>query len=205
MTGQAVPCIPGREGGSALASAARDLRYRNGRAPSVDGNLARSLDFEVRERELRHAGEAPRHREAARERPQVRSLPKVRLREAQHVAPLAVLGAAAAAALAVLLLLSYIHLTVLSTETVELREELKTLEKENVVLTTQYEQIYDLASVKAAAESAGMTKPGASQVYYVDGSGGDAAVVYQQEETGLWDKLRSSLHHGIYAVVEYFD
>ena len=194
MTGQAVPCIPGREGGSALASAARDLRYRNGRAPSVDGNLARSLDFEVRERELRHAGEAPRHREAARERPQVRSLPKVRLREAQH-----------AAALAVLLLLSYIHLTVLSTETVELREELKTLEKENVVLTTQYEQIYDLASVKAAAESAGMTKPGASQVYYVDGSGGDAAVVYQQEETGLWDKLRSSLHHGIYAVVEYFD
>lgn len=121
------------------------------------------------------------------------------------MAPLAVLGAAAAAVLAVLLLLSYIRLTVLSAETVELRDELKTLEKENVVLTTQYEQIYDLASVKAAAESAGMTKPGASQVYYVDGSGGDAAVVYRQEEAGFLDKVRSSLHHGIYAVVEYFD
>lgn len=188
-----------------MASAAKDLRYRGGRPASVDGNLARSLDFEVRERELRHAGEAPRHRDTVREKPQVRSLPRVRLREAQHVAPLAVVGAVAAAALAVLLLMSYIRLTVLTSDMVELRSELKVLEKENVVLTTQYEQIYDLASVKAAAESAGMTKPGASQVYYVDGSGGDAAVVYQQEETGLWDKLRSSLHHGIYAVVEYFD
>ena len=82
---------------------------------------------------------------------------------------------------------------------------LKALEKENVVLTTQYEQIYDLATVKAAAEAAGMTKPGASQVYYVDGSGGDAAVVYSQEAPGLLDGLRESLHHGIYAVVEYFD
>lgn len=188
-----------------MASAARDLRYRNGRPASVDGSLARSLDFEVRERELRHAGEAPRHREAAREKPKVRSLPRVQLREAQHVAPLAVVGAAAAAVLAVLLLLSYIQLTVLSSDMVELRSELKVLEKENVVLTTQYEQIYDLATVKAAAESAGMTKPGASQVYYVDGSGGDAAVVYRQEESGFLDKVRSSLHHGIYAVVEYFD
>lgn len=188
-----------------MASAAKNLRYRSGRSVSVDGNLARSLDFEVRERELRHAGEAPRHREAARERPQVRSLSKVRLREAQHVAPLAVVGAAAAAALAVLLLLSYIQLTVLSSDMVELRGELKALEKENVVLTTQYEQIYDLATVKAAAEAAGMTKPGASQVYYVDGSSGDAAVVYSQEDPGLLDGLRESLHHGVYAVVEYFD
>lgn len=187
-----------------MASAAKDLRYRKGRPASVDGSLARSLDFEVRERELRHAGEAPRRREAAREKPKVHSLPKVQLREAQHVAPLAVAGAAAAV-LAVLLLLSYIQLTVLSSDMVELRSELKVLEKENVVLTTQYEQIYDLATVKAAAEAAGMTKPGASQVYYVDGSGGDAAVVYHQEEPGLLDGLRESLHHGVYAVVEYFD
>lgn len=188
-----------------MASAAKNLRYRNGRSVSVDGNLARSLDFEVRERELRHAGEPPRRREAVQEKPQIRSLPKVQLREAQHVAPLAVVGAVAAAVLAVLLLLSYIQLTVLSSDMVELRSELKALEKENVILTTQYEQIYDLATVKAAAEAAGMTKPGASQVYYVDSSGGDAAVVYRQEETGLLDRLKDSLHHGVYTVVEYFD
>lgn len=188
-----------------MASAARDLRYRSGRSVSVDGNLARSLDYEVRERELRHAGEAPRRREAAQEKPKVRSLPRVQLREAQHVVPLAVLGAAAAAVLAVLLLLSYIQLTVLSSDMVKLRSELKVLEKENVILTTQYEQMYDLATVKTAAEAAGMTKPGASQVYYVDGSDGDAAVVYGQERSGLLDNLRDSLHNGIYTVVEYFD
>ena len=89
-----------------MASAARDLRYRNGRSASVDGNLARSLDFEVRERELRHAGEVPRRREAVREKPKVHSAPKVRLREAQHVSILAVAGAVAAAVLAVLVLIN---------------------------------------------------------------------------------------------------
>ena len=188
-----------------MASAAKDLRYRSGRSVSVDGNLARSLDFEVRERELRHAGEVPRRREAVREKPKVHSAPKVRLREAQDVSILAVAGAVAAAVLAVLVLMNYIQLTVLSSNVVELRGELKTLEKENVILTTQYEQMFDLATVKAAAEAAGMTKPGASQIYYVDGTSGDSAVVYRQEAPGLLDRLRESLHHGIYAVVEYFD
>lgn len=188
-----------------MASTAKELRYRGGRSVSVDGNLARSLDFEVRERELRHAGETPRRRDAVQEKPKVYSAPKVRLREAQHVAPLAVLGAVAAAVLAVLVLMNYIQLTVLSSNMVELQSELKTLEKKNVILTTQYEQMFDLATVKAEAEAAGMTKPGASQIYYVDGSGGDTAVVYQKEEPGLLDGLRESLHHGIYAVVEYFD
>lgn len=186
-----------------MASTAKELRYRGGRSVSVDGNLARSLDFEVRERELRHAGETPRR--AVQEKPKVHSAPRVQLREAQHVAPLAVLGAVAAAVLAVLVLMNYIQLTVLSSNMVELQSELKALEKKNVILTTQYEQMFDLATVKAAAEAAGMTKPGASQIYYVDGSGGDTAVVYQKEEPGLLDGLRESLHHGIYAVVEYFD
>ena len=41
-----------------MAATARELQYRqSGRA--VDGSLARDLDWAVRERELRHAGEAP--------------------------------------------------------------------------------------------------------------------------------------------------
>lgn len=188
-----------------MASAARDLRYRGGRAAPVDGNLARSLDWEVRERELRHAGEAPRRREAAREKPRAQSVPKVRLRQAQRVSVPVLLSAAVVAALSVLVLMNYIHLTVLSNNVVELRNELKVLDKENVVLTAQHEQMFDLASVKAAAEAAGMTKPSSSQVYYVDISGGDTAVVYGQGEAGLVDRLLESLHHGIYAVVEYFD
>ena len=176
-----------------MASAAGDLRYYGGRA--VSGSLARDLDWEVRERELRHAGELPRRREAVR----------VQVREKQHLSVLSAVGFAAVAAAAVLVLLSYVQLLEISSETVALKTQLATLETENVTLTTQYEQMYDLATVKEAAEAAGMSKPSASQVYYIDLSDGDRAVVYQKEGPSVLSRLLSSLHHGVYAVVEYFE
>ncbi len=177
-------------GGTFMAAAARDLRYRAGQ--SVDGNLARNLDWEVRERELRHAGEVPRHQEAAE--PQVRARPRIRTRAAQHVSLLSVAGFCVAGAPALLVLVHYIQLT-----------QLSALETENVVLSAQYEQIFDLSSVREAAVAMGMTKPSSSQIYYIDLSEGDSAIVYQEASPGLLERLRESLHHGIYAVVEYFD
>ena len=107
--------------------------------------------------------------------------------------------------LAVMVLMSYIQLTVLSGQTVALKNELSQLQTQNVSLTTQYERMFDLATVKAAAEEAGMTKPSNSQICYVDLSGGDTAVVYQQSEPNAMGKALASLHHGFYAVMEYFD
>ena len=61
-----------------MASAARGLRYQNGR--SVDGSLAHDLDWAVRERELRHAGEArPKQKQAAK----IHRAARVRFRERQ--------------------------------------------------------------------------------------------------------------------------
>ena len=74
-----------------------------------------------------------------------------------------------------------------------------------MALTTQHEQLFDLDAVKETAEAAGMSKPSSSQIYYVDLSDGDSVVVYQQEEPGILSRLLTSLNHGIYAVVEYFD
>lgn len=186
-----------------MSASARELRYRSG--SSVDGNLARDLDWAVRERELRHAGEAPRRREAVQEAPKVRTAPKVQLRQAEKVSLLAVAGFAVVAVLAVVVLMHYIQLTQLSSEVVELKTELATLQKENEVLSAQYEQLFDLASVREAAEAMGMTKPSSSQIYYIDLTEGDSAVVYQEASGGFWDRIRSSLRHGMYAVVEYFD
>ena len=101
--------------------------------------------------------------------------------------------------------MSYIQLMVLSTGTVELKQQLVALEAENVSLTAQYEQMFDRATVKEAAEAAGMAKPSASQVYYIDLSSGDSAVVYQTEEPSVLSRMLTSLNHGVYAVVEYFD
>lgn len=86
-----------------------------------------------------------------------------------------------------------------------LQNELDQLEEENVVLTAQYERMFDLNTIKEAAEAAGMSKPSSSQIYYIDLSEGDSAVVYEEAEPGILSQLLESLHHGVYAVVEYFD
>ena len=185
-----------------MASATRELRYHSGGA--VDGSLARDLDWELRERELRHAGELPRRREKAKEQVREQARPLVQVRERQRVSPLAVVGFAAVVVLSVLMLMNYIQLMELSAETVELRAQLSALETENVTLTTQYERMFDRASVKEAAEAAGMAKPSSSQVYYIDLSEGDSAVVCRKEDPSVLSRLLTSLDHGIYAVVEYF-
>lgn len=184
-----------------MASAVREWNYQR----YNHGDLAYSLDREVLEHNLRHAGELRRPRETAVEKPKVRSVSKVQVRERQKVSIVSVVGFGAVIALAVLVLMSYIQLTALSADVVSLKSELAELETENVLLTAQHEQMFDLATVKEAAEAANMAKPSSSQIYYIDLSGSDAAVVYQQSDPGLLSEILTSLNHGIYAVVEYFD
>ena len=184
-----------------MSAAVRKVHYSQ---DAVYGNLAYDLDREIRERELRHAGEARRTVEA-KPQPKARSVAHVQVRERQRVSVAAVLGFCVVAVLAVLVLMSYAQLTMLSSDVVQLKKELSALETQNVSLTAEYQQMYDLSTVKQAAEAAGMGKPGSSQIYYVDMSGGDNAVVYQQEEPGVLSRVLTSLNHGIYAVVEYFD
>ena len=181
-----------------MAATARELRYRQSER-AVDGSLARDLDWAVRERELRHAGEAPRHQEQVRQQPKVHAAPKVLVRERQQVSLFSLL-----AGLAVLVLMSYIQLTALASDTVALKKQLSTLETEHATLTAQYEQMFDLTTVREAAEAAGMTKPSTSQICYLDMAGGDSAIVYQQEEPSVLSSVLTSLNHGVYAVVEYF-
>lgn len=180
-------------------AAVRDMRYRGRQA--VSGSLAYNLDYAAREHELRHAGEA--RREAAA--PKVHAAPRALVRARQYVSPLTVLGVAAVMGLALLVLLNYVQLTLLSTETVELQQQLEALETENVNLTAQYQRMFDMASVKEAAEAAGMSKPSSTQMGRLELSKGDSAVAYRQKEQGLLSRILSSLHGGVYAVVEYFD
>ncbi|MCI9460511.1 hypothetical protein [uncultured Oscillibacter sp.] len=182
-----------------MAAAARDTRYRGKQA--VNGSLAYDLDYAARERDLRRAGRAPKAREKAR----VYEAPRVLLRARQYVSPLAVLSVSAIMGLALLLLMNYVQLTRLSAETVKLQSQLAELETENTDLTARYQQMFDMASVKEAAEAAGMSKPSSTQMSRLDLSEGDSAVAYQQKEPGLFSRILSSLHGGVYAVVEYFD
>ena len=60
----------------------------------------------------------------------------------------------------------------------ELKREISALEEEHVALLTAYERTFDLATVKAAAEAAGMSKPSSGQIQYIDLSGADSVEVY---------------------------
>ena len=186
-----------------MAAAAKELRYRR----RVDGSLARELDWAVRERELEHAGEAPRRSagELRKEREQSKAGVHVEVRERQYVSWFSLLGTAAVLGLALMLLLSYVQLTVLSAQTVELKTQLEELETKHVTLTAEYERMFDLATVRRAAEAAGMSKPSASQVCYLDISEGDSVEIYREVEQGPLDKLRTVLGRGVYAMVEYFN
>ena len=185
-----------------MAASARALRAQERRGTTY-GDLAYDLDAMSREYALRHAGEDVR-REAVPS-PKVRSVTAPRARQRQHLSVVSVLGFLAVTALAVVTLSQYVQLTVISSEVVKLQSELSELQTENVSLTTKYEQTFDLSTIKEAAEAAGMSKPSSSQIYYIDLSEGDSAVVYQQEESNLLSRLLTSLNHGIYAVVEYFE
>ena len=89
-----------------MASAAREYRYAH-REFSTNGSLARDLDWAVRERELEHAGEVPRH-ERTQAAPKGYHKEQVLVRERQTIPVLSVLGVTAVAVAAVMLLLSYV-------------------------------------------------------------------------------------------------
>ena len=117
---------------------------------------------------------------------------------------LGLLGTALAAILAVMALMGYIELTRLSSETVSLKNQLQTLQTENVNLNAEYERMFDLASVKEAAEAAGMSKPGSSQISYLNLEEGDRAVVYRQEENGVLAHILLSARGSFEALKEFF-
>ena len=171
----------------------------------VYGNLAYDLKREELEHHLRHAGDE-RHEEKVA-RPAVKTVAAARplVREAQRVSILSVAGFAAVAVMAVMVLMSYVTLTQLSSQVVDLKRELAALETDNVTLTAEYQRMYDLSAVKETAAAAGMATPVSGQVYYVDLSSGDSAVVYQTESPNVLSRLLTSLHHGVYTVVEYFN
>ncbi len=126
-------------------------------------------------------------------------------RVAQSVPVVAMVGFAAVVMMAVMMMVSYVQLTDLSTQVTSLRTELSLLETENITLTTTYEQMFDLATVKESATTSGMTKPSSSQIYYIDLSGGDTAVVYETpEKISTVDRLMNIVTDRIDTMIAYF-
>ena len=195
-----------------MAASVRNTKRKHYHTPGVvSGNLARDLSSYELERRLERSGQlAPdeyyvRRRESqsdilARRRAKV----KAAVRPAQKVSPLAVIGFSGVAVMMVALLLCYIRINAISSNIVDMKEQISVLEVEQVSLLTRYEQAFDLATVKEAAQAAGMRQPDDSQIFYIDLPGEDQAVSYGSEDTSVLSRFFAAVGRNIYAAVEYF-
>ncbi len=173
----------------------------------VYGNLAYDLDTLVRERALEEAGrmpEQPRPERQQRTEPVQRPRTQAAAQPKAQVSPLVLGGIVALAAMVVVLLMGYVRLTEISGNVAEMKAEMDRLNTEHVGLLTEYEQTFELSTVKEVAEAAGMSKPSAGQIEYVELGGADNAVIYAAGEDGVLEQAFASVKGGILALVEYF-
>ena len=166
------------------------------------GNLAYDLDNLVLQRNLEEAGKDREPERQTQPRPQPRQQAEPQPRE--KASPLLIGSIVVLAAMVLLLIMGYVQLTTISGNVMELKSQLSALDDQHVTLLTKYEQTFDLATVKEAAEAAGMSKPTGVQIEYVDLSGTDTAVVYRSGAGGVLSEIAQRVEDGFAAFVEFF-
>ena len=141
--------------------------YRHG---ATSGSLAYELD---------EAGKLPQ-KKVRPAQPEVQPVQRRQsaARAAVRPSPVLLLGTVLVVGMVIALMLCYVKLTGISDNVSSIKREISALEEEHVALLTAYERTFDLATVKAAAEAAGMSKPSSGQIQYIDLSGADSVEVY---------------------------
>ena len=167
------------------------------------GNLAYDLDAIVRERQLEEAGTMPERRPEPE--PEIQVTPRVHQHAKARPSALLMVSIVVLCAMVMALMLGFVQLTKVSTSVSEIKSELAVLNDEHVSLLTTYERTFDLATVKAVAESAGMSKPSTGQIEYIDLSGADSAVVYRDSADTVLQNIKTTAQAGAKSVWEYFN
>lgn len=187
----------------------RDVKRKYNTPGVINGNLAHDLDHY--EWNLDRSGHMAvdeyyfRREETAADRSaRERKAVKEAVRPAQKVSLMAVAGFAVVAVMMVSLVLCYVQINTISASIVSMKKSINKLETEQVTLLTRYEQAFDLATVKEAAQKAGMTQPSDSQIQYIALPGQDTTMVYETGSDGLLKDTAQSLNNVVYAAVEYF-
>ena len=143
------------------------------------GSLAYDLDALAREKQLDEAGKLPQ-KKVRPAQPEVQPVQRRQsaARAAVRPSPVLLLGTVLVVGMVIALMLCYVKLTGISDNVSSIKREISALEEEHVALLTAYERTFDLATLKAAAEAAGMSKPSSGQIQYIDLSGADSVEVY---------------------------
>ncbi len=179
-------------------AAAVERKYGQG---AVFGSLAYDFDNPELYRE-----EYTTARPKARPRTQTQTRVHTRARTAVHtrqsIAPMSLIGMLAAAFLVVVAILAQAQMVGISSKSVELQRDLAQLEEQQDKLRIAYESAFNMAEIEDyAIHSLGMQKPRADQIFFIDTSSPDKAVVIAgNENVGFVDRVSDFLS----GVVEYF-
>lgn len=176
--------------------------YRHG---ATYGSLAYDLDALAREKQLDEAGKLPQ-KKVRPAQPEVQPVQRrqTAARAAVRPSPVLLLGTVLVVGMVIALMLCYVKLTGISDNVSSIKREISALEEEHVALLTAYERTFDLATVKAAAEAAGMSKPSSGQIQYIDLSGADSVEVYAAGGSAALNGFTEKAESLWAYVLEYF-
>ncbi len=169
------------------------------------GSLAYDLDALARERQLDDAGKLPQKKIRSAQ-PEVQPVQRRRTaaQAAAKPSPAVVLGTVLVVGMVIALMMCYVKLTGISDNVSTIKREISALEDEHIALLTEYERAFDLATVKAAAEKAGMSKPSSGQIQYIDLSGADSVELYAAGGAAALNSFTGKVEELWAYVVEYF-
>ena len=178
-----------------MAAASAESVYGKG---AVYGSLAYDFDNPELYRDgnaVAQPGVRSREKAQTQTRTRVQTRAKAVARTRQSLAPLTLIGMLAAAFLLVVAILAQAQMVGISSRSVELQQELAELEERQAKLRIAYESAFNMAEIEDyAIHSLGMQKPRADQIYYIDTSSPDKAVVIAGgEDVGFVDRVSDYL------------
>lgn len=167
-------------------AAAAGKRYGQG---AVYGSLAYDFNNPELYREEYSTVQTPAARPQTRTQTKVHTRARPVVHTRQSIAPLSIVGFLAAAFLFVNGIMAQVQLFGVSSDSVGLQSQLTELEKEQNKLRIAYESAFNLAEIEEyATASLGMQKPSADQIFYIDTSAPDKAVVVASSGDSFADK-----------------
>ena len=191
----------------------RQSRPNNGQ---TYGNVAYKLEYygdvvaapktKIKPMRTANANAVPQGTPTVNYRPHERTRVRVKVRQQQAVAPLAIVGFVVAALAAVLLLVGYTQLNSVYRETTVLNNQLTQLKSDEADLQATYNKVFDMETLEAAvADQDNLVKATGNQAVYLDLSEADNAVVYSENQTptGLAGIL-NTVEEAFATVVEFF-
>ena len=126
-----------------------------------------------------------------------------RVRTNQAISPLAIIGYVCAAILVIFTLMAKVQLTEVTDASANLEQQLSDLDVAQNRLLIDYEKAFNMTEIEEYATSQlGMQRPRDEQVFYLDSTVPDKAVIIDEKETenGFGDRILDALS----SIAEYF-